>query len=106
MGEHLMKHGELYLSPTVHQKLKEISISTTQRILSCMPSTTYRPRRSKSKRKKGFLDEIPTKRLPWDEQRPGYFEADTVFHCGRSAAGEFMCTLQMEILSNVVDQLP
>jgi hypothetical protein len=95
MGEHLMKHGELYLSPTVRQKLKEISISTTQRILSRIPSTTYKPRRSKSKRKKGFLDEIPTKRLPWDEQRPGYFEADTVFHCGRSAAGEFMCTLQM-----------
>lgn len=95
MGEHLMKHGELYLSPQVRQKLKQISISTTQRILSRIPNTTYRPQRSKTKRKKGFLDEIPTKRLPWDEQRPGYFEADTVFHCGTSAAGEFMCTLQM-----------
>ena len=34
MGEHLMEHGELYLSPTVRQKLKQISVSTTQRILS------------------------------------------------------------------------
>ena len=95
MGKHLMKHGELYLSPTVRQKLQEISISTTQRILSRIPDTTYRPKRRKSNRKKGFLDQIPTKRLPWDEQRPGYFEADTVFHCGTSAAGDFMCTVQM-----------
>jgi hypothetical protein len=96
MAEHLMKHGELYVSPTVRQKLAQISISTTQRILDRIPNKqTYRPKRGKSKRKKRLVDQIPTKRLPWDERRPGYFEMDTVFHCGRSAAGEFMCTLQM-----------
>jgi hypothetical protein len=95
MGDHLMKHGELCLSPTVRQKLNQISISTTQRILSRIPNATYRPKRAKCKRKKGFVAEIPTKRLPWDEQRPGYFEADTVFHCGATASGEFMCTVQM-----------
>ena len=95
MGDHLMEHGELYLSPAVRQKLKQISISTTQRIMSRLPQATYRPKRSKSKRKKGFLDQIPTKRLPWDERRPGYFEVDTVFHCGPSASGEFICTVHM-----------
>jgi len=95
MGKHLMEHGELFLSPQVHEKLEQISISTTQRILSRLPQATYRPKRGKSKRKKGFLDEIPTKRLPWDERRPGYFEVDTVFHCGPNGSGEFMCTLQM-----------
>ena len=95
MGEHLMKHGELFLLPSVQEKLELISVSTTQRILSHLPQATYRPKRGKSKRKKGFLDEIPTKRLPWDERRPGYFEVDTVFHCGPSGSGEFICTVQM-----------
>jgi len=95
MGEHLMKHGELFLSPTLQEKLGQISVSTTQRILSRLPQATYRPKRGKSKRKQGFLDQIPTKRLPWDEARPGYFEVDTVFHCGPTASGEFICTVQM-----------
>jgi transposase InsO family protein len=95
MAEHLVKHGELFVSPQVHEKLKQISISTTQRILSRLPQATYRPKRAKAKRKKGLVDEIPTKRLPWDERRPGYFEVDTVFHCGPMASGEFICTVQM-----------
>jgi hypothetical protein len=95
MADHLMRHGELCLSPIVRQKLQQISVSTTQRILSSAPRTNYRPKRSTSRRKKGFLSEIPMKRLPWDERRPGYFESDTVFHCGPSASGEFMCTLQL-----------
>jgi hypothetical protein len=95
MAEHLVKHGELFLSPTVRRKLERISVSSTQRILSSLPKASYRPKRSKSRRKKGFLHEIPTKRLPWNERRPGYFEVDTVFHCGLSASGEFICTVQM-----------
>jgi len=95
MAKHLVKHGELFVSHQVHEKLKQISVSTTQRILSRLPQATYRPKRGKSKRKRGFLDEIPTKRLPWDERRPGYFEVDTVFHCGPTGSGEFICTVQM-----------
>jgi transposase InsO family protein len=95
MSEHLMKHGELFLSPAVREKLNRISVSTTQRILSRLSPSTYRPRRARSKRKSGLLNEIPTKRLPWNERRPGFFEVDTVFHCGRSASGEFICTVQM-----------
>ena len=44
MAEHLMEHGELYLSPIVRQKLQQISVSTTQRILSSIPRTNYRPK--------------------------------------------------------------
>ena len=34
-------------------------------------------------------------RLPWDEQQPGHFEMDLVHHCGPSASGEYVHTLQM-----------
>jgi len=95
MAKHLAEHGELFLSPEVRYKLERISISSTQRILSVLPKNTDRPKRSKAKSRKGLVHEIPAKRLPWDEQRPGYFETDTVFHCGPSAEGEFVCTLQM-----------
>lgn len=36
---------------------------------------------------------IPIKTNQWDETRPGYLEADTVAHCGRSVAGSFVYTV-------------
>jgi hypothetical protein len=95
MADHLVSHGELMLSPTVRAKLARISISTTQRILSHSAKETLRPGRKRPRRHKGLSSEIPTKRLPWDERRPGYFEVDTVHHCGVSASGEYICSLQM-----------
>jgi len=35
------------------------------------------------------------KRIPWQEREPGHFEVDLVYHCGRTASGEFVHTLQM-----------
>jgi hypothetical protein len=35
------------------------------------------------------------KRLPWQEQRPGYFEVDLVHHCGRTSSGDYLHTIQM-----------
>jgi hypothetical protein len=34
-------------------------------------------------------------RIPWDTQEPGHFEADTVHHCGPSASGEYVHTVQI-----------
>jgi hypothetical protein len=31
----------------------------------------------------------------WDERKPGFFEQDTVAHCGTSASGEFCATLTL-----------
>lgn len=33
--------------------------------------------------------------IPWDEPQPGHFEVDLVHHCGSSATGEYVHTLQM-----------
>jgi hypothetical protein len=35
------------------------------------------------------------KRIPWDIATPGHFEVDLVHHCGPTACGEYMYTLQM-----------
>jgi hypothetical protein len=36
---------------------------------------------------------IPTKANQWDESRSGFFEADTVAHCGSSLSGSFVYTV-------------
>jgi hypothetical protein len=34
-------------------------------------------------------------RIPWNTKEPGHLEADTVHHCGDSASGEYVHTVQM-----------
>jgi hypothetical protein len=41
------------------------------------------------------LRDVPMGRIPWDETEPGHFEVDLVHHCGPSASGEYVHTLQM-----------
>lgn len=36
---------------------------------------------------------IPLQGEVWDERRPGFLEADSVAHCGRSLAGDFVWSL-------------
>ncbi len=38
-------------------------------------------------------NQIPIKTEHWDVSRPGFFEADTVAHCGNSMAGDFVFSL-------------
>jgi IS30 family transposase len=35
------------------------------------------------------------RRIPWDTREPGHFEVDLVHHCGASAHGEYVHTLQL-----------
>jgi hypothetical protein len=37
--------------------------------------------------------QIPIKTNQWDEQKPGFLEADTVAHCGSSTTGTFISTV-------------
>ena len=38
-------------------------------------------------------NQIPVKTEHWDVPQPGFFEADTVAHCGNSLAGDFVYSL-------------
>jgi hypothetical protein len=39
--------------------------------------------------------QIPIKTNQWDESRPGFFEADTVAHCGSSLSGSFVYSVNL-----------
>jgi len=95
MAEHLAAHGELEVSPPLLERLDQISISTTQRILARIPRDKPRPPRKGPRRTHKLTQGIPMRRIPWNEQQPGHLEVDLIHHCGPTACGEYVCTIQM-----------
>jgi hypothetical protein len=95
LAEHLAAHGELRATPDLLKQLGQISPSTVKRIVARIRQDEPRLRRKRPRPRNHFLSGIPMKRLPWQERQPGYFEVDLVHHCGRTASGEYLYTLQM-----------
>jgi hypothetical protein len=80
------------LAPPVSQKLLAASPATLDRLLR--PLKCQHPK-ARGSTKPGTLlkNQIPVKTHNWDVAQPGYFEADTVAHCGNSLAGDFIYSL-------------
>jgi len=95
MANHLAIHGAMVVSPPLLEKLDQISISTTQRILARIPRDKPRLPRKGPRRTRKLTKGISMRRIPWNEQQPGHCETDLVHHCGPSASGEYMCTVQV-----------
>jgi len=97
MAKHLEKHGEIKPSPEVYEKLGKISIPTLRRLLPPSERVTTRMAHRRGKPKDSFAQRqlIPMCRLAWDTKEPGHFETDLVHHCGISASGQYVHTLQM-----------
>ncbi len=95
MATHLAHHGELETSPHLLEQLSHISTSTVKRILKrIQQDEPLLPRRRPSGGNKVTRD-VPMERIAWNEQQPGHFEVDLVHHCGPSASGEYVHTIQM-----------
>lgn len=93
-AQHLDAHGELQINAELLQQLEQISVSTVERRLQRLRQDQPRMVRPAAQGP-ALLQGIPMKRLPWDLQVPGSFEADLVHHCGPSAANDYICTLQL-----------
>lgn len=89
-------YGETYsdLDPTVYEGLISMSAATIDRLLAPL---RIKYKRSLSGTKPGSIlkKHIPVKTNQWDEDRPGFLEADTVAHCGSSLSGDFVWSLTM-----------
>lgn len=91
----LAAHDELTASPQLLEQLERISVSTVERILARVRQDVRRlPGKGPRPANRATRD-IPMRRIPWDEQEPGHFEADLVHHCGPSASGEYVSTVQL-----------
>lgn len=89
-------YGEAYgaLDSDVYQGLLSMSAATIDRLLAPL---RVKYKRSLSGTKPGSIlkKHIPVKTNQWDEDKPGFLEADTVAHCGSSLSGSFVWSLTM-----------
>jgi len=95
LAQHLSTHGELEITPDLLQDLGRISVSTVRRRLARISQDQPRLPRKGPERANKIAREVPMKRIAWDEKEPGHFETDLVHHCGPSASGEYVHTLQL-----------
>jgi len=90
----LTKHNELKLPASVREQLIKMSPSTIDRCLEHYRKIeSYRPL---STTKPGSLlkSSIPIRTFAdWQENRPGFLEADLVAHCGDTVEGFYLNTL-------------
>jgi len=90
----LRKHGETTMSVEVEEQLCQMSPATIDRLLR--PWRRLGGRRPFSTTKPGSLlkNSIPIRTFAdWEENRPGFLEADLVPHCGETAEGFYLNTL-------------
>jgi len=95
MIQQLAAHGEICPSPALLEQLDRISISTVQRILKRVGQDQPRRARRPPGSSNAVSRAVPVRRIAWDEKQAGHFEIDLTHHCGPSASGDFMHTLQM-----------
>jgi len=94
LAEHLALHGELETTPELLEALGQISITTVRRHLAVITQDQPHLPRKGPERANQVTRDVPMRRIPWDEAQPGHFEVDLVHHCGISASGEYVHTLQ------------
>jgi len=97
MAKHLDVHGEIELNADLQTKLETISVSTVRRLLPTSQRAAGRIAHSKKTSRGSYAQRqaISMRRIPWQESTPGHFEVDLVHHCGLSASGQYVYTLQM-----------
>ncbi len=105
--EAMERHDHLHLTPDCRTRLLSMSASTADRLL--------RPHRQQELRglcttRAGTLlkSTIPIRTFEqWDEQVPGFVEADLVAHCDSSVEGTYLFTLTMtDIATGWTECLP
>lgn len=92
----LIAHGELDKDYPSVARLKKISVSTINRLLK--PVRDEFKFRGRATTKPGTLlkHHIPIRLgSNWDENIPGFVEIDLVAHCGDSASGDYVNTLNV-----------
>ena len=94
-GQHLARFGEITLTPALEEQMGIISEATVTRIVRDLPRAIPRLPHKGPAQANRLLRAVPMGRIPWQTAEPGWCEVDLVHHCGESAAGEYLHTLQL-----------
>lgn len=107
MAQTLAAHGEMTLDGLLLAQLSRISVSTVKRHLNHIRQDEPRLARPAPRYPNTILQNVPMRRIPWNIVQPGHFEVDLVHHCGPSASGEYLCTIQMiDVLTSWSERVP
>jgi len=86
--------GPFRISPEVGKLLLSVSPATIDRVLRADKKRLALKGRSGTKPGNLLKNQIPVRvRYADSDKKPGFFENDTVHHCGTSDSGEFLLTL-------------
>lgn len=101
-------HGHLQLTNDIRDQLVTISPATIDRLLKPWRSSFKHQRKNSTHSGKLIRKQIPIRTFSdWDKQKPGYFEADLVLHCGGNMSGSFLCTFVLtDIATGWVECIP
>ena len=92
--ESIRKEKLFSLTDENAEKLKSVSSATIDRLLAPTRKQYAIKGISTTKATSNLNSLIPIRTyFSWDERLPGFFEADTVAHCGTSSSGQFISTL-------------
>jgi len=93
--EAMERHDRLHLNPESREQLLSMSAATADRLLR--PHRQHAMRGLSTTRAGTLLKStIPIRTFKqWDEQIPGFVEADLVAHCGSSVEGSYLFTLTL-----------
>ncbi len=86
---------ELNIPEATQEKLKHISSATIDTRLKRFKNELRLKINSTTRPGSLLKKQIPIRTVSWDETRIGYCELDTVAHCGDSANGEFISSLDL-----------
>ena len=90
----LRRHGEVTASAEVEAQLCQMSPSTIDRLLKPWRHLGGRRPFSTTKPASLLKSSIPIRTFAdWEEDKPGFLEADLVHHCGESTEGLYLNTL-------------
>ena len=95
----LAHHRELVVPSGVAKHLGRMSAATMDRRLARCRQESGRRLRGTTKPGSLLKKQIPIVLSRWNETEPGYTELDLVAHCGNSAAGDFVSTLNITDLA-------
>lgn len=90
----LKRNGGHIISQEVEADLRALSPATMDRLLRTCHQNEGRSRFSTTRPGTLLKNSIPIRTFAdWVEDSPGFFETDTVAHCGDSVEGFYLCTL-------------
>jgi hypothetical protein len=92
----LIRFDEITVTKEVEAKLRKMSASTIDRLLSVQRKKMCLKGRSTTKPGTLLKHDIPIRTgTEWPEGKPGFVEMDTVAHCGTSTKGQYVVTLDV-----------